>query len=82
MDEKAIRLMVDVNQTASSFKSSIVLRIGNKFIDAKSIVGLSLTLMTSQGYTLEIYGPDEEAAKLSMVKVFKQHGITVRTNEN
>jgi phosphocarrier protein len=80
MDEKAIRLLVEINQTASNFTSSIVLRVGNKFIDVKSIVGLSLTLMTSQGFALEIYGPDDDAAKLAMVQIFKKHGISVNVN--
>lgn len=69
------RAIVDINQTANKFKSSIVLRMDNKHIDAKSILGLSLTLVGNQKYILEIHGPDESEAKSAMVVVFEKHNL-------
>jgi phosphocarrier protein HPr len=48
MNGKGIRAIVDINQTASGFQSSIVLCANNKHIDVKSIIGLSVTLLSSE----------------------------------
>jgi phosphocarrier protein HPr len=73
-----IKAIVDINQTAANFNSSIVLRINhNKYVDAKSILGLSITLMKTDECKLEIHGPDESAAKSAMLEVFKRHHLTV-----
>ncbi|WP_169084138.1 HPr family phosphocarrier protein [Paenibacillus sp. PL91] len=77
-----IRAIVDINQTAAEYKSSIVLRISdNKYIDVKSILGLSFTLYQNHEYKLEIHGPDETEAKHAMVEAFKKHHLYVQVNE-
>lgn len=68
--------VVEINQTASRFQSSIVMRVDNKSIDVKSMLGLSISLLYNQSYTLEIYGPDEEDAKKAMAEVLQKHGLT------
>lgn len=73
-----IRGIVEINQTAANFKSSIVLRIShNKYVDVKSILGLSITLLQNHPYKLEIHGPDEVDTKSAMVEVFKKYHLTV-----
>jgi phosphocarrier protein HPr len=42
-----IKAIVAINQAASSYKSSIVLRMKDKHVDVKSILGLSITLYTN-----------------------------------
>ncbi|MEH7084927.1 HPr family phosphocarrier protein [Neobacillus drentensis] len=69
--------IVEINQTANNFQSSIVLRVNNRSLDVKSIIGLSVTLITSNEYHLEIHGTDEEEAKKQMVNVFQKHGLKV-----
>ncbi len=69
--------IIEINQTASKYNSSIVIRIGTKHIDAKSILGLSVTLLSDQKYKLEIHGPDEEEAKADMLNVFSKHGLEI-----
>jgi phosphocarrier protein HPr len=74
-----IQAIVDINQTAARFKSSIVLRINHtKFVDVKSILGLSITLYRSHDYKLEIHGPDETEARAAMLEVFKKHHLLVQ----
>lgn len=76
-----VRSIVDINQTASDFKSSIVLRVSDtKFVDVKSILGLSISLYKNLAYKLEIHGPDEEEAKSAMLEVFSKHHIYVEVN--
>ncbi|WP_424767705.1 HPr family phosphocarrier protein [Paenibacillus sp. sgz302251] len=76
-----IRAIVDINQVAASYQSSIVLRISDtKFIDVKSILGLSVTLYQNHEYRLEIHGPDEEEAKAAMADVFNKHHLHVNVN--
>lgn len=71
------KTIVDINKTANQFKSSIVINVNNKHIDAKSILGLSMILLGSDKFALEIHGPDEEDAKSAMVEVFKKHSLDV-----
>jgi phosphocarrier protein HPr len=71
------RAIVDINKTANQFKSSVVLRWDGKAIDAKSILGLSLTLIGSQAYHLDIHGPDEAEARAAMLAVFRKHHLPV-----
>ncbi|TLS50316.1 HPr family phosphocarrier protein [Paenibacillus antri] len=73
------RAIVDINKEANRFRSSIVLRWDGKVIDAKSILGLSLTLLGSQSYALEIHGPDEVEAKAAMLAVFRKHHLAIET---
>ncbi|WP_199615179.1 HPr family phosphocarrier protein [Paenibacillus alkalitolerans] len=77
MSGLSTRTIVEINQTANRFKSSIVLHMQNKTIDVKSILGLSVTLLVSQTYKLEIHGPDEEEAKSAMLDVFRKHDLIV-----
>ncbi|MBO6157665.1 MAG: HPr family phosphocarrier protein [Firmicutes bacterium] len=52
-----------VVQTASSFQSRIQIRIGNKNVNAKSIMGMTyLALMDGDIVTISVNGPDEDAA--------------------
>jgi phosphocarrier protein HPr len=69
------RAIVDINMTANLFASSIVLRVDSKHIDVKSILGLSLTLVTNYEYVLEIHGSDEDQARAAMAEVFAKHGL-------
>lgn len=71
------KAIVEINQTANKFQSSIVLRTNDKNLDVKSILGLSFTLLSAQTYTLEIHGPDEKEAKSAMAEVFKKHSLIV-----
>ncbi|WP_261301273.1 HPr family phosphocarrier protein [Paenibacillus andongensis] len=72
LETKAI---VEINQLANQYKSSIVLKVGTRFIDVKSILGLSITLFSNQVYQLEIHGPDEAEAKHAMEELFNKHGL-------
>lgn len=72
-----IRTIVEINQNANLFKSSIVLHMDDKYIDVKSILGLTVTLVKDCQYHLEIHGQDEEYAKLAMMEIFKRHGLRV-----
>jgi phosphocarrier protein HPr len=69
------RVIVDINQTATKFSSSIVLRVDDRVIDVKSILGLSVTLVTGQAYKLDVHGPDEAEAKAALADVFAKHGL-------
>lgn len=73
-----IRTIVEINQNANLFKSSIVLLMDDKYIDVKSILGLSVTLVKDCEYQLEIHGPDENSAKLTMKGIFERHGLYVK----
>lgn len=71
------KAIIDINQTANQFQSSIVLRMNDKNLDAKSILGLSMTLLSATSYKLEIHGPDEAGAKAAMAEVFNKHNLLV-----
>ncbi|MFD0590337.1 HPr family phosphocarrier protein [Paenibacillus sp. GCM10027627] len=72
----SIRAIVDINMKANEFSSSIVLVVSpDHFIDAKSILGLSMTLYRDQTYRLYIHGPDEAEAKAAMLDVFAKHHL-------
>ncbi|WP_199617789.1 HPr family phosphocarrier protein [Paenibacillus alkalitolerans] len=73
--------IVDIAQTASKFKSSIVLQLENKYIDVKSILGLFTTLVGDKAYELHVHGPDEEEAKQALTEVFAKHGLEVKLAE-
>ncbi|MEC0230704.1 HPr family phosphocarrier protein [Paenibacillus alba] len=72
------RTIVEINQAANQFQSSIVLKVGKRFIDVKSILGLSITLLTHEVYRLDIHGPDEAEAKQAMSDLFKKHGLVLQ----
>lgn len=67
--------IVEINQAANQFQSSIVIHVGTKYIDVKSILGLSVTLFNNQSYKLDIHGPDEEEAREVMKRIFEKHGL-------
>ncbi|MCR2808011.1 HPr family phosphocarrier protein [Paenibacillus soyae] len=74
--KSSIRSIVDINMTANGFSSSIVLVVGeDHYVDAKSILGLSMTLYRDQTYRLYIHGPDEAEAKAAMLDVFARHHL-------
>ncbi|WP_127531495.1 HPr family phosphocarrier protein [Paenibacillus kobensis] len=69
--------IVEISQTASQFRSSIVLQAENKYIDVKSILGLFTTLLGGHAYELHVHGPDAEDAKKAMAEVFAKHNLNV-----
>ncbi|WP_050183827.1 HPr family phosphocarrier protein [Domibacillus robiginosus] len=73
--------VVEINETASKFKSSIVMKTDGKLIDAKSMLGLSYTILHSKTFYLEIHGKDEEEAKTEMTKVFWKYNLPVEVSE-
>jgi phosphocarrier protein HPr len=74
--KSGIRSIVDINMKANEFSSSIVLVVGeDHYVDAKSILGLSMTLYRDQTYRLYIHGPDEDEAKDAMLEVFAKHHL-------
>ncbi|TYP79469.1 HPr family phosphocarrier protein [Paenibacillus methanolicus] len=75
MDGLGTRAIVDINQTANRFRSSIVMKAGSRIIDVKSILGLSFSLLGHDRYELDIHGPDEEVARDAMLDVFRKHDL-------
>ncbi len=63
--------IVEISQTASKFRSSIVLQYDQKYIDVKSILGLFTTLVSKGKFDLHVHGPDAEEAKKAMVSIFE-----------
>lgn len=74
------QLIVDINRTAQQFQSSIVIKTDNKCLDAKSILGLTYSILRSKSFVLEIHGPDAEKAKQQMVQVFHHHNLAVEVH--
>ncbi|MFJ5770766.1 HPr family phosphocarrier protein [Psychrobacillus sp. NPDC093180] len=74
------QLVVDINRTAHQFQSSIVIITDNKCLDAKSILGLTYSVLNSKSFVLEIHGPDAEEAKKEMVQVFHHHNLSVEVH--
>lgn len=73
--------VVEIAQVASKFSSSIVLQFENKYIDAKSILGLFTTLVDTTTYELHVHGPDEAEAKAAMQEVFAKHDLKIKVAE-
>jgi phosphocarrier protein HPr len=73
--------IVEISQTASKFRSSIVLQYDNKYIDVKSILGLFTTLLSSSKYDLHVHGPDADEAKKAMSEVFAKYDLGVNLVE-
>jgi len=73
--------IAELAQTASKFRSSIVLQAENKYIDVKSILGLFTTLVGGKTYELHVHGPDAEQAKAEMLAVFAKHNLDVKLAE-
>lgn len=70
--------VVEINQTASRFQSSIVMKVDDKHIDVKSILALSITLLYNKNYTVEVYGPDADEAREAMKAVLEKHGLNAK----
>lgn len=79
LDKTLAKAVVEINQTANKFRSSIVIRTDDKNIDAKSMLGLTYTVLSSKTFKLEIHGPDEAEAKMAMSRVFMKNGLPVET---
>lgn len=77
LNKTLAKIVVEINETANKFRSSIVIKTDNKVIDAKSILGLAYTVLSSQTLQLEIHGPDEEEAKSAMARVFWKNNLPV-----
>ena len=73
--------VVEISQTANKFSSSIVLQFENKYIDAKSILGLFTTLLNTTAYKLQVHGPDETEARAAMKEVFAKHNLAIDVSE-
>lgn len=73
--------VVAINKTAQKFQSSIVIKTDRKSFDAKSILGLTYSVLSSKTFELEIHGPDQEEAKKAMTNVFYRHSVPVHVNE-
>lgn len=74
------QLVVDINRTAQQFTSSIVIKTDQRSLDAKSILGLTYTVLSSKTFVLEIHGPDAEEAKKEMIQVFHHHNLAVEVH--
>ncbi|MDO5015398.1 MAG: HPr family phosphocarrier protein [Eubacteriales bacterium] len=63
---KAIAMLI---QTASSFRSSIHVQVGEKRANAKSLLGLmSLSLTSGDQISFIVDGPDEEQAVKALLR--------------
>jgi phosphocarrier protein HPr len=69
--------VAEINRTAQQFQSSIVIKTKYRTVDAKSILGLSHSILMAKSFKLEIYGSDEIEAKREMVSVFKKFALPV-----
>ena len=81
MNRTIAQAVVDINQVASQFESSIVIITDHKVIDAKSMLGLSFSILNSKSFKLEIHGKDEEDAKSAMQEVFVKNKLPVEINK-
>lgn len=72
-----VNAVLEVSETANKFQSSVVIRTDTKNIDAKSILGLTYTVLSSQTFKLEIHGPDEKEAKAAMTHIFWKNKLPV-----
>lgn len=77
IDKTLAKVVVQINQTANKYQSSIVIKTDNAMIDAKSILGLTNSILTSSSFHLEIHGSDEDQAKTAMQQVFRKNGLPV-----
>jgi phosphocarrier protein HPr len=74
----ATTAIIEINRTANLYQSSIVLHADHKYIDVKSILGLTLTLIRDEVYRLDVHGPDETEARKGMKEIFEKHGLAIR----
>lgn len=80
MKKTAVEAVVEINQVASSFESSIVIIADDKIIDAKSMLGLSFSIVSAESFKLEVHGKDEVEAKKAMIEVFTKNKLAVEVN--
>lgn len=66
----------EISKTANKFKSSCVLKFGKIVIDAKSILGVFVTLTEHHNYELYVIGPDEDEAKRAMSDLFARYDLS------
>jgi phosphocarrier protein HPr len=71
------KIISEISQTANGFRSSIVIHVDTKHIDAKSILGLFTTLTGKQTYRLEVSGEDKVAAEKAMIDIFQKNNLTI-----
>ncbi|MFD2215533.1 HPr family phosphocarrier protein [Metabacillus endolithicus] len=81
MNRTIAQAVVEINQVASKFESSIVIITDDKVVDAKSMLGLSFSILTSKSFKLEIHGKDEEDAKNALKEVFVKNKLSVEINK-
>ena len=72
-----VSAVLEISETANKFQSSVVIKTDTKNIDAKSILGLTYTVLSSQTFKLEIHGPDEKEAKVAMTHIFWKNKLPV-----
>ncbi|WJD83549.1 HPr family phosphocarrier protein [Priestia megaterium] len=77
LNKALAKVLVEINDTANKFDSSIVIRTDNKNIDAKSMLGLTYAVLDSQTFKIEVHGPDEDQAKIAMSRVFWKNNLPV-----
>ncbi|MCZ0871382.1 HPr family phosphocarrier protein [Peribacillus sp. AS_2] len=78
LNKSLAKVVVEINETANKFQASIVIKTDDKTIDAKSILGLTYTVISSKTFQLEIHGKDEEEAKKAMSHVFWKNNLPVK----
>lgn len=66
----------EISKTANRFKSSCVLKFGKIIIDAKSILGVFITLTEHHNYELYVMGPDEDEAKRALSDLFARYDLS------
>lgn len=72
-----LRAAVSLVRRSQSFKSDIIIKLGGKAADAKSILSI-LILCAAMGSMLEVEasGPDEKEAVLAIENVFAADDLT------
>lgn len=66
----------EISTTANRFTSSCVLKFGDIIIDAKSILGVFVSLTASHNYELYVMGPDEDEAKQALSDLFARYDLS------
>lgn len=77
MTNQIAKQLATVNQVASQFSSSIVIKFDDKNIDVKSILGLFTSLTGSATYELEVRGSDAIKAAEAVTKAFEEAGLKI-----
>lgn len=75
LDKSLAKTVVEINQEANKFRSSILIRTDDKNIDVKSILGLTYSVFSSKTFKLKIQGSDEKEAKIAMSRIFMKNGF-------